>query len=100
MRLLIILCFLGCAPLAAEFQLTILHTNDVHGRVWEFDANDQTCSSTQSQENSCFGGVARRATKINEIRSQKHNVLLLDGGDQFLGTLFYTKYRGKESSIL
>ncbi|MDO8494504.1 MAG: bifunctional metallophosphatase/5'-nucleotidase [Deltaproteobacteria bacterium] len=81
------------------FSLTILHTNDVHARVLEFTASGSNCSAKDSKEGKCFGGVARRATKINEIRAKKKNVLLLDGGDQFQGSLFYTQYKGKEAAV-
>ena len=33
----------------------------------------------------CFGGAARRATAIRQIRAEKENVLLLDAGDQSQG---------------
>jgi 5'-nucleotidase len=34
-------------------------------------------------------------TAINEARARAENPVLLDGGDQFQGTLFYTYYKGK-----
>ncbi len=58
--------------------LTILHTNDVHAHVDEWDGK---------------AGAARIATKVNEIRAAKDNVLLLDAGDQFQGTLFYNLFK-------
>ena len=76
------------------FPLTILHTNDVHGRVMQFNDWGNTCDPEDIEAGECFGGVARRATKINEIREEKDNVLLLDAGDEFQGTLFYTQFRG------
>lgn len=90
---------LGTAPDTAVAQdsgysLTILHTNDVHGRVAEFDGFGSTCSDEDAAEGNCFGGVARRATMIDQIRSEVDNVILVDGGDQFQGTLFYTQYKG------
>ncbi|MCK5584710.1 5'-nucleotidase C-terminal domain-containing protein, partial [Candidatus Bipolaricaulota bacterium] len=36
------------------------------------------------------GGVARLATAIEEARDEADNVLLLDAGDQFQGTLYFT----------
>ena len=73
----------------ANFSLTLLHTNDVHARVEEFDQNGNTCTSKQ-----CFGGVARRAYVINELRKVEKNLLLLDAGDQFQGTLWFSVYKG------
>ena len=73
----------------ANFSLTLLHTNDVHARVEEFDQNGNTCTNKQ-----CFGGVARRTYVINELRKVEKNLLLLDAGDQFQGTLWFSVYKG------
>lgn len=72
-----------------DFQLTILHTNDVHARIEEFNKYIGECRKTEK----CFGGMARLSTAINEIRSREDNVVLLDGGDQFQGTLWYNTYK-------
>jgi 5'-nucleotidase/UDP-sugar diphosphatase len=82
---------------AGEFTLIVLHTNDVHARVLQFDASGSTCGEEDAAEGNCFGGVARRATKINEIRDEGGNVILVDAGDQFQGTLFYNQYKGEEA---
>ncbi|XP_054157632.1 5'-nucleotidase-like [Oppia nitens] len=50
------------------------------------------CKSNQK----CFGGIARTVTKVNEILNQQqntganNNVLFLNGGDHFQGTVWYT----------
>lgn len=81
-----------------EFKLTILHTNDTHGRIDQFSEVGSRCTLAEEAENKCVGGVARRATIIKQVRAEDGNMLLLDGGDQFQGTLFYTKYKGEEAS--
>ena len=81
------------------FELTLLHTNDVHARIEEADVYGGTCSSEDSKAGKCYGGVARRKTVIDEIRRNQSNVLLLDGGDQFQGTLWFNVYKGKEARI-
>lgn len=78
-----------------EYTLTVLHTNDVHARILQFNRFGSSCGEDDAAEGKCFGGVARRATKINEIRAEGGNVILVDGGDQFQGTLFYTQYKGE-----
>ncbi|KAL4233402.1 5'-nucleotidase [Mactra antiquata] len=80
-------------------DLTILHTNDVHARFEQFNKYGSDCGQSDVDENKCFGGVARRATKIKEIRGSHDNVLLLDAGDQFAGTMFFSVYRGKATSF-
>jgi 5'-nucleotidase / UDP-sugar diphosphatase len=91
----------GCATMTPgptkEFNLTLLHTNDVHARLLPINAFDQTCDDREIEKQQCFGGVARRFSKIEEIRKKEKNVLLVDAGDQFQGTLFYTRYKNEEA---
>src|SRR5210317_743807 len=79
----------------ADFNLTILHTNDFHSRFEPISRFDSGCSEEDNLEGKCFGGTARLITAINEARARAENPVLLDGGDQFQGTLFYTYYKGK-----
>ncbi|MGC1503117.1 MAG: bifunctional metallophosphatase/5'-nucleotidase [Sulfitobacter sp.] len=79
---------------AADYQLTILHTNDFHARFEPISKYDGPCSSEDNGEGKCFGGSARMMTAITEARSRTNNSILVDGGDQFQGTLFYTYYKG------
>ncbi|MCG6113858.1 MAG: 5'-nucleotidase C-terminal domain-containing protein [Mesorhizobium sp.] len=80
------------------FTLNVLHINDMHSRIESVSRFDSTCSASDETEGSCFGGVGRLATKIWERRSQLEdegtNVITLDAGDQFMGSLFYTTYKG------
>ncbi len=80
-----------------EFTLVVLHTNDVHARVLQFSSSGSACSEEDAAEGNCFGGVARRATAINDVRDEGGNVILVDAGDQFQGTLFYNQYKGEEA---
>ncbi|PZR01100.1 MAG: multifunctional 2',3'-cyclic-nucleotide 2'-phosphodiesterase/5'-nucleotidase/3'-nucleotidase [Cereibacter sphaeroides] len=88
-----------CASAAqAEYRLHILHTNDFHSRIEPINRFDSTCSDEEAAEEACFGGAARLAAAIGalrtELQSQGENVLVLDAGDQFQGSLFYTTYKG------
>jgi 5'-nucleotidase len=80
---------------AAEYSLTILHTNDFHARFEPITSSDSTCSPADNAEGKCFGGTARLVNAIAEARARSNNSILVDGGDQFQGTLFYTYYKGK-----
>ena len=97
--------FLSSAALAlmagaaqADYTLHVIHINDLHSRMEAVNAFDSTCSAEDAAEQKCFGGIARVATKINELRDQitaeGGNVIVLDAGDQFQGSLFYTTYKG------
>ena len=80
---------------AADYSLTILHTNDFHARFEPVSKYDSDCGAEDNADGKCFGGSARLVTAINEARARSDNSILVDGGDQFQGTLFYTYYKGK-----
>ncbi|RKJ65140.1 bifunctional metallophosphatase/5'-nucleotidase, partial [Butyricicoccus sp. 1XD8-22] len=56
------------------FTLSIIHTNDTHANI---------------------ANAPKRATIINNVREEKPNALLLDAGDVFQGTLYFTQYKGQ-----
>jgi len=56
------------------WNLTVMHTNDTHAHL---------------------DNIARRAAAIDRIRSEAPNNLLLDSGDVFSGTLYFTQYQGQ-----
>lgn len=79
----------------ADFTLNILHTNDIHSRVESINKYDSTCDAEGEAEGKCFGGVARIKTMVDQMRGELgENVLVLDAGDPFQGSLFYTTYKG------
>ncbi|SMX37890.1 bifunctional metallophosphatase/5'-nucleotidase [Maliponia aquimaris] len=80
---------------AADYSLTILHTNDFHARFEPISKYDSGCSAEDNTAGECFGGSARLITAINAAKARTNNHILVDGGDQFQGTLFYTYYKGK-----
>ncbi len=86
---------LMAGSVAAEYKLTILHTNDFHARFEPINKYDSGCKPEDNTEGKCFGGSARLATAIEAARARAGNSILVDGGDQFQGTLFYTYYKGK-----
>ena len=71
----------------AEKHITILHTNDVHSHIEPF--------GPEEGRNANLGGVARRATLIEQIRLENPNTLLLDAGDIFQGTPYFNFYGGE-----
>ena len=89
-----------CPALAmADDTVTILHINDLHSRIEPISKYDGTCSAEDDAAGECFGGAARLVTAINDARAgTNYPVLLLDGGDQFQGSLFYTHYKGKAAA--
>lgn len=85
--------FIGLGGLSLSFaantkkHITILHTNDVHSHIEPLGPNDP--------RNPNMGGVARRATLVERIRTENPNTLLLDAGDIFQGTPFFNFYGGE-----
>ncbi|CAL9691934.1 unnamed protein product [Knipowitschia caucasica] len=101
---LLLTCTLMCTltfALTQDFELLLLHTNDVHARVEETSESSGTC--TRSRGRHCFGGVARRATLVRQIREAAGAagvpVLLLDAGDQFQGSVWFSFYKGAEAAF-
>ena len=95
-RILTTTCALALSAGAAQadYALTILHTNDFHARFEPISAYDSGCSQEDNAAGECFGGTARLVTAIADARARSNNSILVDGGDQFQGTLFYTYYKG------
>ncbi|SFK08468.1 5'-nucleotidase [Pseudovibrio ascidiaceicola] len=94
----LLLSFGVSAPAMAEFDLTILHTNDFHSRIEPINKYDSNCSAKDDAKGKCLGGTARLETAIKERRAAAKNSILVDGGDQFQGSLFYTYYKGKAAA--
>ena len=85
----------GAGMAIADYSLTILHTNDFHSRFEPVSKYDSGCSEEKNLEGKCFGGTARLITAVAAARARSNNSILVSGGDQFQGSLFYTYYKGK-----
>jgi len=68
----------------AEFALTILHTNDTHAHDESFRDHGRV-----------VGGLARIAYLVHSIKNSNKNVLAVDAGDFFQGTMLFQKYKGE-----
>lgn len=83
---------------AQAFTLNILHFNDFHSRIESINAFDSTCSAEDEGAGKCFGGAARLFTAVNglrdELKARGEAVAVLDAGDNFQGSLFFTTYSG------
>ncbi|MCR5732472.1 MAG: 5'-nucleotidase C-terminal domain-containing protein [Sphaerochaetaceae bacterium] len=64
----------------AEFDLFVVHTNDVHGRVVPMDGGM---------------GYSKLSTMLKAGRAITNNILLLDAGDTFHGTNYSNFFTGK-----
>ena len=75
-------------------RLTVVHLNDFHSRHEPVDARLQTCGTGGE----CYGGSARLASAISAAKAAAvadgRDPILLDSGDQFQGSLFFTAHHG------
>ena len=90
----------GAGSALADYDLRLVHTNDVHDRIESVTKYNNTCSAEDDAEGKCFGGYGRLATAIRDARAAGGNVLVVDAGDQFQGSLFYSTYKGSLTAEL
>ncbi|WP_255298533.1 bifunctional metallophosphatase/5'-nucleotidase [Brevibacillus dissolubilis] len=74
--------FLQALGDAITEHVTIAHMNDVHGHIEENPSGKEF-------------GYAKLATIIKEWRQENENLLLLDAGDTFQGTVFVNQFKGE-----
>ncbi|RWG95178.1 MAG: multifunctional 2',3'-cyclic-nucleotide 2'-phosphodiesterase/5'-nucleotidase/3'-nucleotidase, partial [Mesorhizobium sp.] len=87
---------LSAGPSFADYTLNILHFNDWHSRIEGNNKYESTCSAEEETKGECIGGAGRLVTAIAQERKklEGQNVLLLNAGDSFQGSLFYITYKG------
>ena len=67
-------------------ELVVLHTNDTHSYLAGTDGHgNASLDGTGSS-----GGLGRAAAAMKAAREGRDNVIAVDAGDQFQGTLFYS----------
>ncbi|GMH40257.1 hypothetical protein BSKO_08161 [Bryopsis sp. KO-2023] len=83
-------------------RFTIIHFNDFHSRIEPADMYHGMCSKEENEAGTCHGGVARMKVVIEQERAaakaRGEEVLLLDAGDDFVGTLWDHHYKGEAIS--
>lgn len=73
--------------LKKKSRLVILHTNDTHSTIEPFPSKHSKFPN--------MGGVSKRHTILQKIRSEEEHVLLLDAGDIFQGTPYFNTFNGE-----
>lgn len=79
--------------LRSDFTLHLMHTNDLHAHLIPFNPDNRACDYSSK---ACLGGFARLKTVIDAYRTQYPDTILLDAGDRFSGTVFYTLRKGQD----
>ena len=95
----------GCAtndpppPLKGQVHLTLLHTSDLHSRLFPYNLQigqvDAGLGLGASGSISNVGGAARISHIIGRERARASRVLHLDGGDCFQGAPVFNYYYGE-----
>jgi 2',3'-cyclic-nucleotide 2'-phosphodiesterase (5'-nucleotidase family) len=83
------------------FELTVLHTNDLHSRFDEVTASGGKCRLEKDDQ--CFGGVARIKYVVDQRKKSHPNNVFLNAGDffqvsyiiKYFGFFFWKIYFGK-----
>jgi 5'-nucleotidase len=82
-----------------DVSLTILHTADIHSRLFPYDQiitqADATLGLGEINSVANIGGVARVAYVINRERARSSRVVHLDSGDCFQGAPIFNFFKGE-----
>ncbi|XP_026756321.2 uncharacterized protein LOC113516144 [Galleria mellonella] len=83
-----------------NFELLILHNNDMHARFEQTSQLSGTCTPADRDAGKCYGGFPRVAYVVKEARRKALNgegppVLYLNAGDTYTGTAWFTIYKWK-----
>ena len=80
-----------------DIRLTILHTSDIHSRVYPFSHapmyTEQKLGMSTARDN--YGGLSRIAHVIKRERAKAGRVLYLDSGDVFQGAPIFNVFAGE-----
>ncbi len=80
-----------------DVRVTLIHTSDIHSRLFpfNFEPNRFEREDGFDTENAPFGGAARMATVIDDVRSRAPRSLWLDSGDIFQGAPVFNMFSGE-----
>jgi 5'-nucleotidase / UDP-sugar diphosphatase len=83
-------------------QLTLLHTSDIHSRVFPYDMVPQFTDVELGLEEGRgpYGGAARMRTIVKQERERAGRVLHLDSGDVFQGAPVFNVFEGEVEVLM
>ncbi|CAB3246864.1 unnamed protein product [Arctia plantaginis] len=87
-------------PSGENFELLILHNNDMHARFEQTSQLSGACTTADREAGKCYGGFPRVAHVVKEARRAAQTgegppVLYLNAGDTYTGTAWFTIYKWK-----
>jgi 2',3'-cyclic-nucleotide 2'-phosphodiesterase (5'-nucleotidase family) len=87
LRISVLLILCASVMLAGGTTVTIVHVNDTHSHLDAFGPKDFHLNGT-------IGGIAKAACIFGSIRATEKHVVLLHGGDAFVGDFMFNSYFG------
>lgn len=90
--------FCTLLSVAVGIKLRVVHFNDVHGRIEAANRFQGRCTPEDKEARGCFGGFAKVAAVVKEKRAEGDDLIVLDAGDEFLGTVWSTVYMGNATA--
>ncbi|XP_075228317.1 protein 5NUC-like [Lycorma delicatula] len=79
-----------------DFNLVVLHTNDMHARYEECNRKGEPCTKNDIKENHCYGGFPRIHYLSKKIKEQAYkegkSVILVNAGDMYLGSNYHSAF--------
>src|SRR6185295_475225 len=75
-----------------DIRLTIIHTSDIHSRLFPYNFVPNTFDRGYGLVNGPFGGIARISTLVHQIRRSSNRSLWLDSGDCFQGAPVFNEF--------
>jgi len=78
---------------AESFKLSLFHLNDTHSHLDSEQLSFYLSDGTKVYYDA--GGYPRIVTKLKELREKSPNSLMLEAGDTFQGTLYYSLFKGE-----
>lgn len=82
----------GGAMAEENVKIVILGTSDTHSNLYGFTYEDNTETSNN--------GMARISSYVNEVREENTNVLVVDNGDTYQGTILADAIYNKKDDVV
>ena len=82
-----------CLSVVLGYEMTLLHVNDIHVKMEETNKYSSSCKQSDKEAGRCYGGVARLSKAVKDIKRNTSNVLWLNAGDFYQGTIWYTQFK-------
>jgi len=78
-----------------DIRMTFIHTSDIHSRLFPYNFVPNVFDRNYGLTKAPFGGIARMATLVKQIRATSNRSLWLDSGDCFQGAPVFNLFKGE-----